>query len=72
MEKPLPILVQQPPIQGTNQLTVVNFTQTKESPWEQMQALVPIMPYEDKTSSSSSDLVETQGCVNYLLCIHLY
>ena len=34
IDKPQPVLGQQPPLPGTNQPTVVNFAQTEESPWE--------------------------------------
>ena len=61
MDKPQPILGQQPPLPGTNQPVVVNFAQTEESPWEQMQALVPIVPYVEEESSSSLALIETPG-----------
>ena len=50
---------QQPP--GTNQSIVVSFAQTKESPWKQMQALVPIVPYVEEESSSALVVIETSG-----------
>ena len=34
MDKPQPILGQQPPLPGTNQPVAVNFAQIEESPWE--------------------------------------
>ena len=41
MQKPLPVLGQQPPLLGRPNQAVVNFSLPKENPWEQMQALVP-------------------------------
>ena len=61
MEKPPPVLGQQPPIPRTNQLAAINFTQIEEFPWEQTQELVPIGPYVDEGSSISSSIIETQG-----------
>ena len=58
MDKPQPMLVQQPLLLGTNQPTIVNFAQTKESPWEQMQALIPVIPCADEESSQSLAMVE--------------
>ena len=61
MDKPQLVLGQQPPLPGTNQPAVANFAQTKESPWEQMQALVPIIPYGDEERSGSLAIVEAPG-----------
>ena len=58
-ERPQLVLGQQPPLPSPNQLAVVNFAQTIEAPWEEMQALVPIMPYAHEGISSSFALVET-------------
>ena len=51
VERPPPILGQQPPLPMPNQPTIVNLAQSIESPMEQMQALVPIVPYANKASS---------------------
>ena len=61
MDKPQPVLGQQPPLPGTNQPVAVNFAQTEESPWEQIQALVPIVPYVEEESSSSLTIIEMIG-----------
>ena len=58
IERPPLVLGQQPPLLGSNQPVIVNFTQTVESPMEQMQALVLIGPYAKEESSIA--LVETQ------------
>ena len=66
-EKPQPVLGQQPPLPRINQPVVVKFAQTKESPWEKIQALLPIVPYVDEGSSSSLAIAETQGYENLQL-----
>ena len=58
------MLGQQPPLPRTNQQAVVNFDQPKESPWEQMQALVPDVPYVDEGSSNSIAIEEKHGYEN--------
>ena len=60
-DKPQPVLGQQPPLPGTNQPAVVNFAQIEESPWEQMQALVPVVPYMEEEHSGPLALMETPG-----------
>ena len=55
------MLGQQPPLPGTNQPAVVNFAQIEESPWEQMQALVPVVPYAEEEHSRPLTLMETPG-----------
>ena len=61
IDKPQPILGHKPPLPGANQPVVVNFAQTKESTWEQIQALVPIVPYVEEASSSSLTIFKTIG-----------
>ena len=52
---------QQSPLSGTNQPEAANFAQKEESPWEQIQALVPIVPYVEEESSSSLAIIKTTG-----------
>ena len=39
----------------------MSFVQTKESQWEKIQALVPVVPYVDEGSSSSLAITKIQG-----------
>ena len=64
MDKPPPVLGQQPPLPGPNQVAV-HFAQPEENVWEQLQALVPVVPYNEETSVTPtreySERYETQS-----------
>ena len=61
MEKPPPLLGQQPPLPDPNQ-SIVSFSLREEKSWEQMLALVLVLPYAKETNTLPMvEVLECQG-----------